>query len=128
MICFEALFPDLAALEEGAFLFNPTNDVRVGVGADQQAAMAVFRAVENGVSLLRVANRGPSLLVDPMGRVLEHAVGWGAPVWEVDAPLPGTPFRRMARAWAGFLPARSCGEGPLAWICLAVALYARIRT
>jgi len=122
LICFEALFPDLAIASGGDFLVNPSNDARVGSGAGQQAAMAVFRAVENGRSLLRVANAGPSLLVDGYGRIEREVRGWGAVLWRVPPRLASTPFRSIAKLWAQILPRRSSGDGLLAWACLAFTL------
>ena len=127
LLCFEALFPELALPADGdepRLLINPTNDVRVRVGADQQAAMAVFRAVENGVPLLRVANRGPSLLVDSVGRVLERATGWGSAVWEVPTTLDSTMFRAIAALspWC-----QLAGDGLLSLCCLVFAVASSLR-
>ncbi len=125
LLCFEALFPDLAVragvVDDGVvdLFVNPTNDVRVGRGAEQQAAMAVFRAVENGIPLLRVANRGPSVLVDGYGRILARAGGWGAAIWQVPPALPATPYRVSVDWLRSLLPRRAAADGPLAWLCLA---------
>ncbi len=121
LLCFEALFPDLAAGVEADLLLNPTNDVRVGRGAEQQASMVVFRAVENGIPLLRVANRGPSLLIDGRGRIVPLGRGWGGEVVGVPPRLRSTPYRVLA-GWLGrILPMRAAAEGPLAWLCLTLA-------
>lgn len=72
LICFEAIYPRVARqlVRHGAsILVNLTNDQLIGAGAVQQAAMSVFRAVENRVPLVRVSNLGPSLSVDPFGHV-----------------------------------------------------------
>jgi apolipoprotein N-acyltransferase len=52
-------------------LINITNDFWFGDTAApiQHADMAVLRAVENGVPLVRCANTGISMIVDPWGRV-----------------------------------------------------------
>ncbi len=118
LLCFEALFPDLAVRQKVDLLVNPSNDVRLGIGAEQQAAMAVFRAVETGTSVVRVSNRGPSMLIDPHGRILATARGWGSEVWEVPPPLPATVFQRIAGIWVRFLPIRAAGDGLLSWACL----------
>ncbi len=127
LVCFESLFPELAFFEEADFLLNPSNDVRVGRGAEQQAAMAVFRAIENGRSLLRVANAGPSMLVDPRGRILATARGWGSSVWEV--PLATRrPLQWRWSSWARtLLPERIAGVGWFGLGCMlaAVPLVAR---
>src|SRR5207249_10036416 len=74
LVCFEAIFPDLARddVRHGArWLVNITNDEWFGNGAAlyQHAAMAVFRAVENHVPLARCANTGLTLIADANGRV-----------------------------------------------------------
>lgn len=134
LLCFEALFPDLVggytpgvAVESIDLLLNPTNDVRVGRGAGQQAAMAVFRAVENGIPLLRVANRGPSMLVDGRGRILATAEGWGSELWQVPPPLAATPYRLTVGKLRSMLPGRAAADGPLAWLCLALVLIRVLR-
>lgn len=76
LICFEDLFPDLARrfTRSGAnFLVNITNDAHFGDSACpwQHFTHSVFRAVENGVPVVRVANTGVSGFIDPDGRVKE---------------------------------------------------------
>ncbi len=75
LICYEAIFPDLARefTSRGAgLLVNVTNDGWYGrtSAPHQHFAMAALRAVENGVYLVRAANTGISAVVDPRGRVL----------------------------------------------------------
>ena len=72
LICFEDVFPHYArehATEDIDFLVNITNDGWFGEGAAQwqQAAAAAFRAVENGVPLIRCANNGLSCWIDRFG-------------------------------------------------------------
>jgi apolipoprotein N-acyltransferase len=74
VICWENLFSELFRkfVNGGAqFMVNITNEAHFGKTAApyQLAAVSVFRAVENRVSLLRVANTGISCLIDPIGRV-----------------------------------------------------------
>ena len=78
LICFEAIFPELARTyrSRGAnFLVNITNDAWFGKTAApyQHLAMAKVRAVENGVYLVRAANTGISALVSPEGMVLRSS-------------------------------------------------------
>ncbi len=75
LICYEAIFPDLAraAVRTGAkALVNITNDGWFGESAApyQHLAMAGFRAVENRVWLFRAANTGISAVYDPAGRLV----------------------------------------------------------
>ena len=72
LICFEDVFPHYArehATEDVDFLVNITNDGWFGESAAhwQQAGSAVFRAVENGLPLVRCANNGISCWADRFG-------------------------------------------------------------
>jgi apolipoprotein N-acyltransferase len=74
LICFEDVFPELAreyVFHDTDFLINLTNNGWFGEGAAQwqHAASAIFRAVENGVPLVRCSNNGLTCWVDPCGRV-----------------------------------------------------------
>ncbi len=74
LICFEDMFPELAreyVQDDTDFLVNVTNDGWFGEGAAQwqQAAAAVFRAVENGVPLVRSSNNGLTCWADANGRL-----------------------------------------------------------
>jgi apolipoprotein N-acyltransferase len=74
-ICYEAIFPDLVrefAARGAGVLVNITNDGWYGRSSApfQHFAMARFRAVENGMYLVRAANTGITAVVDPRGRVL----------------------------------------------------------
>lgn len=73
-ICWETIFPDLVRefVRRGAqIIVNPTNDAMFKQTAVsyQYLAMDVFRAVENRVPVVRVANTGVSAFVDPFGRI-----------------------------------------------------------
>jgi apolipoprotein N-acyltransferase len=109
LICFEAIFPDLARddVRHGArLLVNITNDEWFGesVALGQHAGMAVLRAVENHVPMARCANTGLTLLVDAWGRVRGRVPPYTAAVLTGDpgpAGLP-TPFTRLGD-WPGTL-------------------------
>jgi apolipoprotein N-acyltransferase len=74
LICFEDVMPWLSrrAVRRGArLLINQTNDAwfdRTG-GPAQHMAQCVFRAVENRVPVLRVANSGITCLIHPSGLI-----------------------------------------------------------
>ncbi|OGX11848.1 MAG: apolipoprotein N-acyltransferase [Omnitrophica bacterium RIFOXYB12_FULL_50_7] len=75
LICFEDVFSDLArdlADRDAKFLVVITNDAWFGkTGAPFQHLQAsIFRAVENGVAVVRSANTGVSGFISHRGRVL----------------------------------------------------------
>ncbi len=99
LICFESTFSDFARryVRDGAdFLVNITNDGWFGSerGPLQHTETAVLRSVENGVPLLRSANTGISMIVDPLGRVERH-IGLdreGLLLADIGRPLRRTPY------------------------------------
>jgi apolipoprotein N-acyltransferase len=77
LICFEDIFPAFVRHSLAAdtdLLVNLTNDGWFGESAApwQHAATAMFRAVENGLPLLRCANNGLTCLVDSRGRIVQE--------------------------------------------------------
>lgn len=74
LICFEDVFPHLVreyVSDDTDFLVNLTNNGWFGEGAAQwqHAAAALFRAVENGVPLVRCSNNGLTCWIDSFGRL-----------------------------------------------------------
>jgi apolipoprotein N-acyltransferase len=98
LICFEDVFPGTArAAAAGGpdLLVNLTNDGWFGESAEQwqHLANAVFRAVENGLPLVRCANNGVTGWIDAHGRVREifrTSTGseYGPGALTVEIPLP----------------------------------------
>jgi apolipoprotein N-acyltransferase len=98
LICFEDMFPQTARQSvrgDTDFLVNLTNDGWFGEGAEQwqQAAAAVFRAVENGVPLVRACNNGVTCWIDAHGQmrqIFKHATGgiYGVGAMTFELPLP----------------------------------------
>lgn len=72
VICYEVIFPINQSLNEYNWLLNVTNDAWFGnsSGPYQHLAMAQFKAAENGMPLLRIANTGISALISPKGKIL----------------------------------------------------------
>jgi apolipoprotein N-acyltransferase len=80
LICYEDVFPHVARLsveKDTDFLVNLTNDGWFGESSAQwqQAANSAFRAVENGLPLVRCANNGLTCWIDPAGQM--HEVYFG---------------------------------------------------
>ena len=119
LICFEDVFPELTreyVKDDTDFLVNLTNDGWFGEGAAQwqQAAAAVFRAVENGVPLVRSSNNGLTCWVDANGRMREifrdntgSVYGAGAMMIELPLSQPGEKraptFYNQHGDWFGWL-------------------------
>lgn len=97
LICFEDLFPQMArkAAAGGAdFLINLTNDGWFGNSAEQwqHEVSASFRAVENGIPLVRCCNNGITCWIDGNGRAREifrdaQGTVYGAGAMVFDLPL-----------------------------------------
>ena len=83
LICFEDAFTDLArhlADHDAKFLVVITNDAWFGKTGSpfQHLQASVFRAVENGVAVVRAANTGVSAFISHQGRVLATVKdAWG---------------------------------------------------
>jgi apolipoprotein N-acyltransferase len=76
LICFEDVFPHLAresVSEDTDFMINLTNNgwFRESAAQWQHAVSALFRAVENGLPLVRCTNNGLTCWIDAYGRLHE---------------------------------------------------------
>ena len=77
LVCFEAIFPDIARsyTRMGCdILVNITNDAWFGRSSApyQHLSMTLFRAVENRIWIARAANTGISAFIAPSGRVVSQ--------------------------------------------------------
>jgi apolipoprotein N-acyltransferase len=125
LICFEDAFPQLARRyvdDDTDFLVNITNDGWFGEGAAQwqQAAAALFRAVENGLPLVRCTNTGLTCWIDGNGRLRREfrserdgIYGAGFMMVRIPTLAPGekraATFYRLHGDWFG-------------WACVCFAL------
>jgi apolipoprotein N-acyltransferase len=101
LICFEDVFADLARASAGPdidFLVNLTNDGWFGEGAAQwqQAANAVFRAVENGLPLVRCANNGLTCWIDAGGGMHEVYFAGSKDIYQAGFKTAAIPLRSSA--------------------------------
>ena len=99
LICFDAIFPELArgfARREADLLVNPTNDAWYGYssGPYQFLAIVRLRAIETGRTVLRPAWAGVSALLLPTGEVAPGAIEIG-PVDPELAPALSEPARLL---------------------------------
>lgn len=101
LICYEAIFPGAVTdpNDRPGVLINITNDGWFGTstGPFQHFVSARFRAVEEGIPLLRAANTGISAVVDAYGRVETRSNMVVEAVIDARVPsaLPPTPFARF---------------------------------
>ena len=124
LICYEAVFPqDLRGLPERPdWILQITNDAWFGTltGPYQHLAQARFRAIEQGLPLVRAANTGISAVVDARGRIVA-ALPRGIPAY-LDVGLPGAMDETPYAKW---------GEVPvlvlLAGLALWLGIWRRVR-
>ncbi len=121
LICYEDLFPQLgrrAAAGGADFLVNLTNDGWFGESAEQwqHEEGALFRAVENGVPLVRCCNNGVSCWIDAHGRPgeifrakKEDVYGAGTMVFDLPLRKHAPTFYTRHGDWFG-------------WSCVGIAL------
>jgi len=108
LICYEAIFPGNVAVQNGAdrpgWIVNLTNDGWFGIstGPHQHLQQARWRAIEQGLPLVRAANTGISAVIDPLGRTVAR-LGLGIE-GVLDASLP-TAIAPTIYARAGDIPA-----------------------
>jgi len=115
LICYEALFPGVTragAARTGlrpAWILNVSNDAWFGVtsGPLQHLNIASYRAIEEGLPIVRATPTGVSAVIDAYGRIAPGArLGLGG-LGLIDAPLPPplelTPYTRAGDTYFGFL-------------------------
>ena len=122
LICFEAIFPELARdlSREGAnLLVNITNDAWFGATSApyQHLSMAVFRSVETGIPMIRAANTGFSAFIGTDGKILSKTHLFVEAV--LDQSIPVSPAKPTLYTRSGDLFA-----GGLVLISLLNLLYA----
>lgn len=124
LICYEAIFPELARefTRRGAgLLVSVTNDGWYGRTSApyQHFAMVTLRAVENDVYVVRAANTGISAVIDPRGRVLARTRLFERTALVRDVALPeATNGGRTFYARHGDV---------FAWGCLAASVLLTLR-
>ena len=131
LICFEDVFPQLArdsARNGTDFLVNITNDGWFGEGAAQwqHAVNAGFRAIENGLPLLRCTNTGLTCWFDSFGRLRGFFRDANGSVYGAGFMVAKIPLLRAGEKRA---PTFYHQHGDwFGWGCVAVAGLALVRT
>ncbi len=72
LVCYEVIFPGaVTASPRPDWMVNITNDAWYGVspGPHQHLGHAVYRAIEEGLPMVRSTNTGISAVIDPYGRM-----------------------------------------------------------
>ncbi len=109
-ICFEADFPDFirqAGHNDADLLILPVNEWKSIKNIHVQ--MHVFRAIENGVPIVRAAASGLSVAIDPWGRVLSMSDFYASGDSTMTAQLP-----------MGRIPTLYARNGDwFSWLCVA---------
>jgi apolipoprotein N-acyltransferase len=106
LICYEALFPGLAQRSEPrpAWILNISNDAWFGMtsGPLQHLNIASYRAIEQGLPIVRATPTGVSAVIDAQGRILPGASlpmgGFGIIDAVLPSPRPPTPYSELGDA------------------------------
>jgi len=120
-ICSEIIFPEFVrkfVLKGADFLINPTNEewAMESDVARHQMAMAVFRAVENRVSVVRAANSAFSCVIDPAGNINNL-------ILEEDGSMLGVRGYFTGEVWfSQKRPFYSKNGNLFAWICVLISI------
>ncbi len=91
-ICYEIIFPGLTPPPKDEvkpeFILNQSNDAWFGQswGPEQHANIARYRAIEEGLPLIRAASNGVTAIIDPYGRILAQTNREVSS--HIDSPLP----------------------------------------
>lgn len=131
-ICWENIFPGIVRglVRGGArFVVNLTNEAWFGPSAApyQFLAMAVFRAVENRVAVVRAANTGISAFVDPYGRILRTVREGDREVFVAGVATESIPIATTRTWYTEHGDLFASAMVAVAVLCLALAIRGRAR-
>lgn len=119
LICYEALFPGLpAGGPRPAWILNISNDAWFGGGSGpwQHLNIASYRAIEQGLPIVRATPTGVSAIIDAQGRIMPRKViglgGFGVIDARLPQPAQPTPYSRWGDIPFAGLIALSAG----AWL------------
>lgn len=117
LICYESLFPAYTSGPRPAWIVNVSNDAWFGrtSGPLQHLNLASYRAIEQGLPMVRSTPTGVSAMVDSMGRTRASLDSGQAGA--LDAILPGAAAATLYSRW---------GDGPF-WLLALAGLACAIR-
>lgn len=95
LVCYEIIFPGKATARrpiDPMWIVNVTNDAWYGdsAGPHQHFAHSIFRAIEEGVPVVRSANTGISGMTDSYGRVIAKSKIGTEDVLNFPLPIPAS--------------------------------------
>ena len=130
LICFEDVFPHITrehVKDDTDFLLNLTNNGWFGESAAQwqHAANAVFRAIENGLPLVRCANNGLTCWVDRRGAMSQVYFGDSSDIYQAGYKIVNVPLLPAGKWPATFYRKRGDWFG---WTCAGVTAVALMAT
>lgn len=114
LICYEALFPGLGVGPRPAWILNISNDAWFGqaTGPWQHLNIASYRAIEEGLPMIRSTPTGVSAVIDAQGRLVPgQSLGLGR-AGVIDARLPPPASPTLYSLW---------GDAPLVVLLLISA-------
>ena len=135
LICFEDVFPHQVREHvqgDTTFLVNLTNNgwFKESAAQWQHAINALFRAIENGVSMVRCANNGLTCWIDVHGRIRDPWIdlkgtiyGPGYKIIHLELPSLSAPKRTTFYHQKGDVFGWSC----VLWSCLIICLMMWIK-
>lgn len=102
LVCYEVIFPGEVVSKTDprpSWMVNVTNDAWYGIspGPFQHLAQAQYRAIEEGLPMVRVAGTGISAVIDAYGRIVTGAGLEQAANIESPLPMPAevTPYSKL---------------------------------
>jgi apolipoprotein N-acyltransferase len=130
LICFEDVFPHVTrehVKDDTDFMLNLTNNGWFGESAAQwqHAANAVFRAIENGLPLVRCANNGLTCWVDRRGAMSQVYFGDSSDIYQAGYKIVNVPLLPAGKWPATFYRKRGDWFG---WTCAGVTAVALMAT
>lgn len=102
LVCYEIIFPGAVIAQNQPrpdVIINVSNDAWYGdsAGPQQHFTHAIFRAAEESIPVIRVANTGVSGAIDPMGRVLSRSDFFDKTTTTIELPKPSKSIFEKSR-------------------------------